>query len=77
MATMGSATDERPETRPANLARLDRAVVDLEAAAARLAERASAAAETEAELARLRLLHQTVSGRLDALIARLHELLQE
>lgn len=74
---MQSATDKGPNARPANLLRLDRAVGDLEAAAAQFAERTAAAAHSEAELERLRSLHETVSQRLDALIARLRELLRE
>ncbi len=74
---MQNATDEGPDSRRAILLRLDRAVVNLEAAAARIAEQASGTADSQAELERLRALNETVSARLDALIARLHELLRE
>ncbi|MFO1128322.1 MAG: hypothetical protein U1E66_07850 [Rhodospirillales bacterium] len=61
----------------ASLRRLDRAVLELEAAAAQFAERADAADRSEAELERLRALNETVGKRLDAMIARLRELLGE
>jgi hypothetical protein len=74
---MQSGTDHDADARPASLLRLDRAVAELEAAAAQFAQRAQAAAHSEAELVRLRSLHDTVSKRLDTLIARLRELLRE
>jgi hypothetical protein len=74
---MHGSTDQEPGARRASLLRLDRAVGELEAASAQFAERARAAAHSEVELERLRSLHETVSERLDALIARLRELLRE
>lgn len=72
--TMPSATELHSA---ASLRRLDRAVLELEAAAAQFAERADAADRSEAELERLRALNETVGKRLDAMIARLRELLGE
>jgi hypothetical protein len=74
---MQSATDQGPGGSRASLLRLDRAVGELEAASAQFAERARSAAHSEAELERLRSLHEAVSKRLDGLIARLRELLRE
>ena len=72
---MQSGTDQGPGASRASLLRLDRAVGELEAAAAQFADRAKSAEHSEAELERLRSLHETVSTRLDALIARLRDVL--
>ncbi len=74
---MQRATDQAADASRTSLLRLDRAVGELEEAVAQFAERARAAAHSEAEAERLRSLHETVSKRLDTLIARLRELLKE
>ncbi|MFO1154597.1 MAG: hypothetical protein U1E42_13190 [Rhodospirillales bacterium] len=74
---MHSGTDQAPVAGSASWLRLDRAVSELEAAATQFAKRSGSVAHSDAEVERLRSLNEAVSARLDALIARLRDLLRE